>query len=128
MHYWLILLVVAAFPAQAGIEPGNWELSATTQIRGIREPTHRTRVRCLTPEDARDPRRLFGSSAERCELTNQSDTGSLLTFDVACDARRPLRGSGSLRYDRDSLEGDIELKGSQFSARSHITGRRIGEC
>lgn len=128
MHRWVVLFAVVVFPAWAGIEPGNWELSATTQMKGIREPTNRVRTRCLTSEDARDPSRLFGSTAARCQFTNQTDTGSLLTFEIACDARRPMRGSGSVRYDRDSLEGELEIKGEQFAARSRVTGRRLGEC
>jgi len=100
MHRWVVLFVVVVFPAWAGIEPGSWELSATTQMKGIREPTNRVRTRCLTSEDV----------------------------EIACDARRPMRGSGSVRYGRDSLEGELEIKGEQFAARSRITGRRIGEC
>ena len=124
----LLITSFMALHAHAGIEPGNWELSASTQMPGIREPVNRVRTRCLTSEDTRDPRRLFGSSARRCRFTNQVDTGSVLTFDIACPASQPMYGSGKVRYDRDSLEGDIEMSGEHFAARSRISGRRIGEC
>lgn len=116
-------------PALADIEPGNWELTATTQMQGIREPTSMVQTRCLSAEEARDPSRLFGASpGARCQFANRNDTGSVFTFEIACESKHPIRGSGSVRYGRDSLQGELELKAEHFSASSRITGRRLGGC
>ena len=131
MRPWFLLFSIAAVPAWADIEPGNWELSATIQMEGIREPTSMAQTRCLTAEEARDPSRLFGSSpGPRCEFVNRHDSGSVFTFEIACGAQpqASIRGSGSVRYGRDSLEGELELKVEHFVTRSRITGRRIGGC
>ena len=127
---WVIgvfFLVVST--AWADIDPGNWELTATTEVQGIKEPTTLTQTRCLTPEEARDPSRLFGPSpGASCQFVNRNDTGTVFTFEIECSAGQPIRGSGSVRYSRDSVDGELELKTEGFSARSRISGRRIGGC
>ena len=115
------LLLVIAFNAWADVEPGNWEISATTQLQGIKEPTGFVQTRCLSAEDARDPR--LG-----CEFSNRNDNGSVFTFNVSCGGQAPIRGSGSVRYSRNSLDGELELKLDDLVTHSRITGRRIGGC
>ena len=125
----LLLALVVSFPALGDVEPGNWEISAATQVPGIREPATFVRNHCLTAEEARDPSRLFGSApGARCEFANRKDTGSVFTFDIVCGGQPPFRGSGSVRYARDSLEGELELRSDDFVTRSRITGRRLGGC
>ena len=111
------------------IDPGQWHLEATTQLRGIREPTVAARERCLTPEDVANPLRLFGTSiGRRCTVRNPRDTGSVITFEVVCNSKQPMEGSGELRYRRDTFEGELQAKGENFEARSKVKGRRVGEC
>lgn len=129
MRHWSLLFLLAASPAWADIDPGNWEIAASTELQGIKEPMTMTQTRCLSPEDARDPGRLFGGSpGAGCQFTNRNDTGSVFTFEIACEGPQPLRGSGSVRYGRDAMEGELELKSDNFLARSRIKGRRIGGC
>lgn len=129
MRHLLFALGLVMLPAHADIEPGNWEISASTTVQGIKEPVSMVQTRCLTTEEARDPSRLFGSSSgAKCQFTNRNDTGSVFTFEISCNAQPPLRGSGSVRYGRDALEGELELKTEQFVTRSRITGRRLGGC
>lgn len=124
-----LILCLLTSHALADIEPGNWEISATTEVQGIREPTSFVQTRCLTAEEARDPSRLFGASpGARCQLTNRSDTGAVFSFEVLCSGQPPFRGSGRVRYARDSLEGELELRTEDFATRSRIAGRRIGGC
>jgi hypothetical protein len=125
----LLFLLAVPLVARADIDPGNWELQVSTQIQGAPEPVSLDTTRCLTAEDARDPSRVFGGTpGGGCEFTNRQDTGSLFTFDVVCGAGQPIRGSGRVRYARDSLDGELELNADNFAARSHITGRRLGGC
>ena len=124
---WIALCFIPA--ARADIDPGNWELTATTGMQGVKEPATLKQTRCLTPEDARDPSRLFGPSpGATCQFVNRQDTGSVLTFEIECSAGQPIRGAGSVRYSRDTVEGELELRTEGFSARSRISGRRIGAC
>ena len=125
---WGWLLLAAALPAHADLEPGNWEITARTEVQGAAEPQSLTQTQCLKAEDARDPSRIFGSRGALCELINRHDTGSLVTFEVACGGQPPVRGAGSVRYTAVSLEGDFELNLDGFTTRSRITGRRMGGC
>jgi uncharacterized protein DUF3617 len=129
MRLWIVLFALTAGPAWADIEPGNWEITATTSLPGIKEPTTFTQTRCLSAEEARDPSRLFGPSAgARCQFTNRHDSGSVFTFAINCGGQPPFQGSGSVRYARESLEGEVELKADDFVTRSRIAGRRLGGC
>jgi hypothetical protein len=129
MRFVFLALAIIMPLAHADIEPGNWEIAATTTVQGIKEPTSFMQTHCLTAEEARDPSRLFGPSpGARCQFTNRNDTGSVFSFEISCSGQPPFRGSGSVRYARDSLEGELELKTDDFVTRSRIAGRRIGAC
>lgn len=124
-----LMLLVLASNAWSDVEPGNWEISASTQLQGIKEPTSFVQTRCLTAEDARDPSRLFGSSPGLgCEFSNRNDNGSVFTFNVSCGAQPAIRGSGSVRYSRNAMDGELEMKIEELVTHSRITGRRIGGC
>lgn len=127
MTRWGWLLLVAAFPAHADLEPGSWEITGRSEAQGAGAKGF-TQTQCLTAADAGDPGRIFGARGTPCEFVNRRDTGSLITFEISCATQPPVRGSGSVRYARDSLEGDLELNLEGFSTRSHISGRRLGGC
>jgi len=125
----LLVLLLASAPARADITAGNWEISASTVIEGMGQPTSLTQTRCLTEEDARDPGRLFaGTPGGRCDFTSRNDTGSVFSFQVSCGTNPPVVGEGSVRYDAATLEGDVELTMEGLKTHSHITGRRLGPC
>jgi hypothetical protein len=120
----LILLV-----ALADLQPGNWEITATTEVQGIREPSAMVQTRCLTEEEARDPSRIFGASpGARCQFSERNDTGSVYTFRITCEGQAAIRGTGRVRYSATTLDGELELKTDQLAATSRITGRRLGAC
>lgn len=124
MTTYLILLL-----ALADIQPGNWEITATTEVQGIREPTTMVQTRCLTQEEARDPSRIFGASpGARCQFSERNDTGSVYTFRITCEGQGAIRGTGRVRYSGTSLDGELELKSDTLSAASRIAGRRLGAC
>ena len=127
MRAWALPLLLLAWSARADIEPGSWEIAASTQVMGG-APVQMMQAHCLSAADAADPSRLFGSAGAGCQCTRRSDTGSLFTFEVLCGTQPQMRGSGSVRYGRDALDGELELKSDQFTARSRIAGRRLGGC
>jgi len=137
MRVLLLLPLLFLSPAFAvDVEPGNWELSATTQVPGSDKPMAiQPTTRCVTPEDARDPARLLGQSGRQCEFSNRRDTGSTLSFDVACKGQVPMKGSGAVRYGKESFEGNLDLTaegvvigGQALVMKSRISGRRLGPC
>ena len=128
MRHWGFIALLAASPAWADLEPGNWEISARTEVQGVQDPQALTLTQCLTREQAADPGSLFGRGGTSCEFLNKKDDGSVMTFDVACAMQPPVRGAGKVSYSSQSLEGDLELRLEGVSMRSHISGRRLGGC
>jgi hypothetical protein len=128
MRHWGFIVLLAASPAWADLEPGNWEITARTDVQGVQDPKALTLTQCLTREQAADPASLFGSSGASCEFLNKKDDGAVMTFDVACAMQPPVRGAGKVSYSSQSLEGDLELRLEGVSMRSHISGRRLGGC
>lgn len=129
----VVMIALMPYPAHADIEPGNWELSATTSVQGLPQQTSFVQMRCLSAEDARDPSRVFGPSpGAPCQFTNRNDTGSVFTFEVSCGGQPPMRGSGRVSYGRDVMDAELELKADagpqQLVTRSRISGRRLGGC
>jgi len=80
----LIAAAAAGGAPAADIQEGNWEMTVTTSVEGMPgSMAPITQTRCLTREDARDPSRLVGAGAG-CEFSNKRDSGSEVSFDVAC--------------------------------------------
>ncbi len=128
MKYWILPFLAVALPVHADLEPGQWEITARTEVQGVQDAKAFTHQHCLSREQAADPGSLFGRSGTNCEFTNKNDTGSAMTFDVACATQPPIRGAGSVRYSAQTLEGDLELKLEGLVTRSRISGRRLGGC
>ncbi len=130
----LAAAIFLPFAARADIDPGNWELSVTTQVEGLPGVIGPiVERRCFAPEDARDPGRVLGPAASAgCEFSDRNDTGSVFSFSIRCGGPAPMEGSGTVRYGRGTLESDISLRGSangqNFGTRARVSGRRLGAC
>ncbi|HEY8249122.1 MAG TPA: DUF3617 family protein [Burkholderiales bacterium] len=128
----LALAIAVSGSALADIEPGNWEMTVSTQVEGIPAGALApiVQTRCLTREDARDPSRLVGGAG--CEFSDRRDTGSEMSFNVSCGGQLPMRGSGLVRYTSQSVDGSLELSaetgGQKIMTRSRVVGRRLGAC
>ncbi len=118
--------------AQARVEPGNWEFTLESPLQGNANGPI-VRHRCVTAEEANDPAKVLAEAkGSQCQLSNLRDSGTEYKFDVACTARIPFRGSGSVRYQPQSLDGEIDLvgetQGLRLKTRSYVSGRRLGPC
>jgi hypothetical protein len=122
------LLLIFPLAAGADLTAGNWEVTATTTIEGMGQPTSLTQTRCLSAEDARDPSRLLGGGGASCNFTDRNDTGSVFTFQVACTTNPPFVGQGTVRYSDSTLDGEVELRTEGFRTQSRLAGRRLGPC
>ena len=131
-----LLMPLAAYAAS--IEPGSWEFTVDMKAQGLGafqpKPGPKSSTRCITPEQASNPAKVMSEVAARgeCQFSNQRDTGSELSFDVRCAGRVPLQGSGAVRYNAQSFDGDLNLdgyvQGMEFTTRSHVNARRLGPC
>jgi hypothetical protein len=122
---------LAAFPARADLGEGSWELEITTMMPGAPAAPVK-QVQCLSAADAKDPANLIGSPGAGCAFGNRRDDGATFSFDVTCNAGAPLSGSGTLRYARESLDGEIVVRmkqgEQQMEVRSILKAKRLGPC
>ena len=126
------LLLFFATAAQAAVEPGNWEFSLESPLQN--NGATETRQRCLSPEEAKDPQKVLEQvrNKNNCQLSNVQDSGSEYRFDVACEAKVPVTGTGAVRYTPTTIDGSIDLvgetRGLRLKTRSFVSGRRLGPC
>ena len=128
----LLLALFVATAAHARVEAGNWEFSLESPLQGNGNGPV-VKQRCVTPEEAADPAKVLAAArGSQCQFSNLRDSGSEYTFDVACTARIPFHGSGSVRYTPQALDGEIDLvgerQGLRLKTRSFVSGRRLGPC
>ena len=131
MRLSLLLLALLGTAALAdGVEPGNWQISVSTQIGGQDRPLSGAQTTCLTEADARDPSRVLGGTSGTCEFSNRNDDGSTFSFDVSCTGALPMKGKGTVRYTPDTMDGDLDLTDDKggFGMRTSVKGRRLGPC
>jgi hypothetical protein len=128
-----LLLLFFSTLAAADLDPGNWELSVTSQMPGMPQPIGPiTQTKCISAADARDPSRIVGPSSGSCDFSNKQDDGSQMSFDISCGGQIPMHGSGVVRYGGQTFEADLNLtadsQGQKIVTSSKVTGRRLGGC
>ncbi|MGQ0545279.1 MAG: DUF3617 domain-containing protein [Betaproteobacteria bacterium] len=133
----VVMLVSFAWPilTYSQVQPGNWELTVTSQLQGMDKPIGPlTKTQCFTEEDTRDPGRVLGTGGS-CQFSNRRESGELYSFDVRCGGALPMSGTGRIRQGASAFEGDLELAvdtggagGSSLGMRTKVSGRRLGPC
>ena len=128
-------IALAAAPALAGVEPGNWEFTVDVSISGTGGSSGPiVKTRCITEAEARDPQKVIAETGQSgCEFQDARDTGAEYTFKIACRGGSvPVHGSGRVSYTAQTMQGVIDLVAEQPSLRitthSNVRARRLGSC
>ena len=129
------LLLTACSPVfAAGMQPGEWQINATTTSPLFAAAQSSVFKHCVTREDAENPERWMARQSEKgeCKLTPRERTADSMTWEMACP-RTNMRGSGAARLTGPAtLEGEMNLTGNfqghavQMSTR--MSGKRLGPC
>jgi len=129
-----VLLLAAPVPALAqAIEPGEWEFTSTTNSPMLPKPQTVVVKQCVKPEDARNPERWMGRQDGKsdCEFTHGKKGPDTVTWEMSCP-KSNMRGSGSARIGRGTLQSEMhmsgEMRGQRFEMRTQMSGRRLGPC
>jgi hypothetical protein len=135
----LSLFILACTAARAqDISPGLWEITVNSLVAAspgfAPDPVKQTQ--CLSAQDARDPRRLFGElsapGASGCSYGKSRISGNNLQFTMQCAGSLNLHASGDMSFAPESISGTItssaNLGGQQVSMQSQVSGRRVGSC
>ena len=134
MRFAVLILLGLSLPAWSqSLEPGEWELTATTTSRLFPKPQTSTFKRCVKKEDADNPQALMGREANRndCTVTPGAKSGTQVTWEFTCP-KANLRGTGTATIRGDSLESEMqtsmEVQGQRLQMSTRTTGRRLGAC
>ena len=115
------------------IDPGEWEFTSVSTSRLLPGPQQASFKRCIRPEEARNPDKWMAEPSQTgdCRVTPGKKDADTYTWTILCP-RGNIRGAGSARLSRSSLEGETnmtgELQGQKFDIRTRVTGKRLGPC
>ena len=126
----LIVLACAAAHAQK-MEPGQWEFTNTVVSPKAPKPQTVTTKRCITKKDVTDPAHFQGKLQADCKVTPKGKTGDDYAWEMSCP-KSGMKGSGTTRYGKDTVEGETKVSGSSkgqpFEVTTKMKGRRVGPC
>ena len=129
----LIFAVVCAPSLAAEIEPGEWEFTSTSTSRLFPGPQTTSFRRCIKKEEAANPDRWMAQPSQQgdCKVTPGTKSADTYTWVMECPKAK-MRGTGSARMSRASMEGETHMtgvvQGQKFELRTKVTGKRLGPC
>ena len=126
----LIAFACAGAHAQK-MEPGQWEFTSTTSSPKTPKPHTMTIKQCITKADVTDPAHFQGKLEPDCKVTPKGKTGDSYAWEMSC-AKSGMKGSGTTRYGKGTVEGETKItgssKGQPFEMTTKMKGRRVGAC
>jgi uncharacterized protein DUF3617 len=126
----LMVLACAAAHAQK-MEPGQWEFTNTITLPKAPKPQTISTKRCITKQDVTDPAHFQGKPESDCKVTPKGKTGDSYAWEMSCP-KSGMKGSGTTRYGKDTVEGETKVSGSSkgqpFEMTTKMKGRRVGPC
>jgi hypothetical protein len=129
----IALLAFAGAAGAQSLQPGEWEFTSTTSSPMLPKPQSATVRQCVKDEDASNPERWMGRQNEKgdCKFTHSRRGPDTVAWEMSCP-RQNMRGSGTARMGRDSMESEMQMSGDaqgrKFEMRTRMSGRRLGPC
>ncbi len=133
----LILALACSAASQGAIaaelEPGEWEFTSISTSRLLPGPQKASFRRCIRKEEAQNPDKWMAEPSQQgdCKVIPGKKTADTYTWTMHCPHGN-IRGAGSARLSRTSMEGETnmtgELQGQRFEIRTRVIGKRVGPC
>ena len=126
-------LAFAALAAHAEprMQPGLWEFSNTMTTPKAPKPQTATIKRCVTEKEVKNPAAVQGKPDKDCKVSPKGKSGEAYSWEMECP-KSGMKGSGTVRYGKDTLEGETKMtassKGQPVEITTKMKGRRIGPC
>jgi hypothetical protein len=135
----LVLVAVVAAPlvalAKGNMKPGQWHIRVTHEMQGAPFSPPTTELdKCITPEQADDPKSMVKEQNKDCEAADVKIDGNKVTYKVTCHSHGATQtGVGEMIYKGDSYSGTmtVEMDNPRFGHMkmiNHVTGTRTGDC
>jgi Protein of unknown function (DUF3617) len=136
------ILVVAALAvpvvafAKGNMKPGQWHIKVTHEMQGAPfTPPPSEFDKCVTPEQANDPKSMAKEQSKDCEPADVKVEGNKMTYKVTCHHNGGTQtGTGEMTWTNDSSYTGtmtIEMNNPRFGKMkmvNHMTGTRTGDC
>jgi hypothetical protein len=126
--------------SQYKLEPGNWEITIVYEkfeLAGVSQADIKKHMKpldvvnmCITQEIADSPYFGVGAALDGCTLDRKDLGEGKFSSKLVCESVGSVStASGTLRSSTIEYVGTRESKGpNASSARTRVTGRRIGPC
>jgi Protein of unknown function (DUF3617) len=128
-----LFLIACNIASAAELEAGEWEFTSTSTSRLFPGPQTASFKRCIKKEEAQNPDKWMAEPSQQgdCKVTPGKKTADTYTWVMECPQAK-MRGTGSARLSRASMEGEThmtgEVQGQKFELRTKVTGKRLGPC
>ncbi len=129
----LVALAAVAVYAQNPMRAGQWEVSMQMQMQGMAMPEMK-RTQCITPEQLEKdptsglPNGARGAGPDACKVSDYKQTGSTVTWKMACTGAQAMTGDGELMFSGDTYAGTVKMMMEQGAMSMKMTGKRLGDC
>jgi hypothetical protein len=124
----IALLPLAAL-AEDRMRPGEWEISMSSEVGGMKMPavTHKTCVKA--GESTNDEAAARRSLPKDCSVSDMKSSGSKVSWKTSCTGENAMSGKGEFDYKDDSFDGTMQMSSPALGEfTTHTSGRRIGDC
>jgi hypothetical protein len=124
-----LTLVLSAW-AEPNVKEGNWEITSTTEIKGLGATPPQKVNQCISQKDVIP----MAAKDDQCKVVTSNVSGDAVTWAIEC--RKPegtIEGQGEIIYKGETFDGLIRWTVSQpgqdkAEMTQKIQGRRIGAC
>ena len=125
-------IAAASIPAfSQGMEPGEWQMTTSMSSPMFPKPQSVTQTQCIRKGEGDDPNRLMGEQPSGCKVTVKQKSADGYAWEMSCP-KEGMRGSGSVRFTRDSMQGEVRMSGEsggqKFDMLTKMSGKRTGPC
>ncbi|MFO7686413.1 MAG: DUF3617 family protein [Desulfobacterales bacterium] len=125
----VVFFVTLAATVWAGpqMNPGNWEITTTTEMAGM-PPQTLTHTQCITNEDLVP---MSGDANQECQVTDVQMNGNTVSWKITCGGQGGgMSGTGQVTYEGDRMHGTMQMTiaGYGTQVKNTLSGRRVGDC
>lgn len=127
MSFFIVEIAIAS----PNIQEGKWEITTKAEMEGMPMNSQPfTHAVCLTKKD------MVPQKPEKnqdCKMTENRVVGDTVFWTMQCRSKEGLMESkGKVTYKNNTFEGNSTMtmteEGQRFNLKSHMKGRRIGDC
>ncbi len=106
-----------------------WEITMSMQMEGMSMPEQAQRV--CKPKGKQSDEDLVPKDKE-CRVTDWKQSGNKTTFNMVCEGKSKMTGTGEFIQEKDGYRGTMRAKGTAdgepFDMTQKFAGKRVGNC